>query len=80
MGNSKIPAYGGDCCGRTSVPVARVMSAPIHDIDYAQLLNKPSIEGVTLVDDKTFDELGIDGYLEDVIDFATDEEIDELFA
>lgn len=29
------------------------------DVDYTKILNKPSIEGVTLIKDKTFEELGM---------------------
>ena len=40
--------------------------------DYNTLANKPRINGVELVDDKSFNELGIET--------ATDKEIDDLFA
>lgn len=71
MGNSKIPAYGGGCCGSVNVPVARVITAPTGVVDYEKIINKPSIEGVELVGDKKFPELGLS--------FVTYEQIDSLF-
>ena len=72
MGNSKIPAYGGGgCCNSVGVPVARVVSAPISVVDYSYVVNKPSIEGVELVGNRTFDEFGYN--------LVTDEQIDDLF-
>jgi len=71
MGNSKIPAYGGGCCGSVGVPVARVVAAPTTAIDYVKILNKPTIEGVELVGDRKIEEFGCD--------VATEEDIDALF-
>ena len=42
----------------------------ITDEDYEHLINKPSIEGVTLIGNKTFDELGMEE--------LTNEEIEAL--
>ena len=75
MGNSKIPAYGGGCCGSVNVPVARVVQAPVKVIDYTSVINKPSIEGVELVGDRTMEDFGYD-FEHNVV---TEEQIDELF-
>lgn len=71
MGNSKIPAYGGGCCGSVNVPVARVVTAPTSVVDYSHVLNKPTIAGVELVGDISLEELGLDT--------VDDEKISELF-
>ena len=71
MGNSKIPAYGGGCCNSVNVPVARVVQAPTTVVDYASVINKPQIEDVELVGNRSLEELGFG--------IVTDEEIAALF-
>ena len=86
MGNSKVPTHGDKHCPPAKVkvptrckkhrppakvPVARIMAAPFSVVDYAHIVNKPSIEGVELVGNKTFAELGYN--------LVTDEQIDALF-
>ena len=84
MGNSKIPAYSGGCCGHEHLPVVRTISAPIKVVDYEHLLNKPQINGVELVANKTFEDLGLDAEVEEIIeelgfDICSDQDIDDLF-
>lgn len=45
----------GEVEGELSLATERIVST-----DYNDLKNKPSIEGVTLQDDKTFKQLGLD--------------------
>ena len=81
MGNSKIPAGNNGChpgIPQSTVFVPPVVRPPEVQVDYNKVSNKPSINGVTLQGDKTTDELGIDTL--DPSDFATNDDIDGMFA
>ena len=51
------------CCDtpyeRGRVPVVRVLTPVTSATDYERLVNKPKIEGVELVGNKTYDELNL---------------------
>lgn len=51
-------AVGASVAGKQSAQLG--IERPSGTANYAALVNKPSIEGVTLVDNKTFKELGME--------------------
>lgn len=53
--------------GQLSIP------SSLHNLDYKMLLNKPQIEGVELVENKTFEDLGLNPITgEDLVDMFND--------
>lgn len=56
-----------------------VVGGYMYEKDYEKLINKPSINGVELISDKSFEELGRDNIKNRTIKDIIDEQFDLIF-
>ena len=57
-GNISVASVSGSLNGQTGMSGDLKMAERVYENDYEKLKNKPSINGVELVQDKSFEDLG----------------------